>query len=253
MNMKDITVEICVDSIESAIASGRGGAKRVELCCDLVEGGITPSAGLIATARKKISMGLHVMIRPRVGDFFYSDDEFDVMRRDVLMAKQLGAHGVVVGLLDTDGNVDVERTRVLVELARPLQTTFHRAFDVSADLGRALDRVVETGADRILTSGGSQTAVEGTEMLRTLVDRARGRVIIMAGGGIDDLNVQEVLQKAGIREIHAGLRTTVDSPMKFRRENSSMGTSGRGEYQRFVVSEDRVAKLVRAVVAPNPE
>lgn len=249
MDTKKIAVEICVDSLESAIAAERGGAKRVELCSDLLEGGITPSAGLIATARKKISIALHVMIRPRGGDFFYSDDEFDVMRRDVLMAKQLGADGVVFGLLDTDANLDVQRTRQLVDLARPLQTTYHRAFDMSADLGRSLEQVVEVGADRILTSGGAQTAVEGSAMLRSLVDRANGRVVIMAGGGIDDQNVQLVLEKTGVREIHAGLRTPVESPMKYRGKNVSMGTSGDSEYRRFVVPEDRVAKLVRATRA----
>ncbi len=249
MDTKKIAVEICVDSLESAIAAERGGAKRVELCSDLLEGGITPSAGLIATARKKISIALHVMIRPRGGDFFYSDDEFDVMRRDVLMAKQLGADGVVFGLLDTDANLDVQRTRQLVDVARPLQTTYHRAFDMSADLGRSLEQVVEAGADRILTSGGAQTAVEGSAMLRSLVDRANGRVVIMAGGGIDDQNVQLVLEKTGVREIHAGLRTPVESPMKYRGKNVSMGTSGDSEYRRFVVPEDRVAKLVRATRA----
>jgi copper homeostasis protein len=245
--MNEIAVEICVDSLESAIAAERGGAKRVELCSDLLEGGITPSAGLIATARKKISIGLHVMIRPRGSDFFYSDDEFDVMRRDVLMAKQLGADGVVFGILDLDANVDIQRTRALVDLASPLQTTYHRAFDMSADLSRALDQVVEAGADRILTSGGAQTALEGSAVLSTLVECAKGRVIIMAGGGIDDQNVQVVLEKTGVREIHAGLRTIVESPMKYRSKSISMGVAGGSEYQRFVVPESKVAKLVRAV------
>lgn len=247
MDPKPIQVEICVDSIESAIAAERGGAQRVELCSDLLEGGITPSAGLIATLRKKISIGLHVMIRPRGGDFFYGDDEFAVMRRDVLMAKQLGVDGVVFGLLDLEANVDIARTRLLVDLAKPLQTTFHRSFDVSADLSRALEQVVETGADRILTSGGAQTAVEGAAMLRTLAERAKGRVIIMAGGGIDDQNVQAVLEQTGVREIHAGLKTVVESPMKFRKKSISMGTTRGGEYKRYVVQESRVAQLVRAV------
>lgn len=249
MDTNEIAVEICVDSLESAIAAERGGAKRVELCSDLLEGGITPSAGLIATARKKISIGLHVMIRPRGSDFFYSDDEFDVMRRDVLMAKQLGADGVVFGILDLEANVDIQRTRALVDLARPLQTTYHRAFDMSSDLSRALEQVVEAGADRILTSGGAQTAIEGSAVLRSLVERANGRVIIMAGGGIDDQNVQVLLEKTGVREIHAGLKTIVESPMKYRSKSLSMVVAVGREYQRFVVPESKVAKLVRATRA----
>lgn len=236
-----------MDSLESAIAAERGGAKRVELCSDLLEGGITPSAGLIATARKKVSIGLHVMIRPRGGDFFYSDDEFDVMQRDVLMAKQLGADGVVFGLLDLEANVDVQRTRQLVDLAKPLKTTFHRAFDVSADLGRALKDVVEAGADRILTSGGAETAVEGIAMIRSLVEDAKDRVIIMACGGIDERNVRMVLEQTGVREIHAGLRTAVESPMRYRRKSISIGNSEGSEDRRFVVPESRVAQLVGAV------
>jgi copper homeostasis protein len=246
MVTNEITVEICVDSLESAIAAERGGAQRVELCSDLLEGGITPSAGLIATARKKISIGLHVMIRPRGGDFVYTDDEFDVMRRDVLMAKQLGADGVVVGLLDADANVDVQRTRELVKIARPLTTTFHRAFDISAGLGRSIEDVVEAGADRILTSGGAETAVGGAATIRNLVERGNGRVIIMACGGIDDQNVQTVLENTGVREIHAGLRTPIASLTQSHSRSISMGTSEGSEYQRFVVLESRVAQLIRA-------
>jgi len=164
----------------------------------------------------------------------------------VLMAKQLGADGVVFGLLDADANVDVQRTRQLVDLAKPLRTTFHRAFDISADLGRSLEDIVESGADRILTSGGAETAVGGAAALHDLVKRAGDRVIVMACGGIDDQSVQAVLETTGVREIHAGLRTPVESRMRYRSESISMGISEGSEYRRFVVRETRVAQLVRA-------
>lgn len=240
-----VIVEVCVDSLDSALAAEGGGAQRVELCSGLIEGGVTPSAGLIATTRQKISIGLHVMIRPRAGDFCYSPDEFSVMQRDVLMAKQLGADGVVFGILDLDGTVDVPKTRQLVELARPLKTTYHRAFDMSADLRPSLEQVIETGADRILTSGGTPTAVEGAETLRNLVELASGRVIVMACGGIDAENVRVVIDQTGVREVHVGLRTPMASPMRYRNENIAMGTVRGSEYQRFVVQEDRVARLIQ--------
>jgi copper homeostasis protein len=246
MDTEKIIVEVCVDSLESALAAERGGARRVELCASLAEGGVTPSAGMIATTRQKISIGLHVMIRPRAGDFYYAADEFEVMRRDVLMAKQLGADGVVFGILDGDANVDVQRTRALVDLARPLQTTYHRAFDMSADYFRSLEHVVEAGVDRILTSGGAPTAIAGIAVLRSLVEAARGRVIIMACGGINHQNVQRVVEATFVREIHAGLRTPIASPMRYRNENISMGPFQSNEYQRSVVLEDTVAQLVRA-------
>jgi copper homeostasis protein len=248
----ELIVEVCVDSLESAIAAERGGAKRIELCSSLLEGGITPSAGLIATARQKISIALHVMIRPRGGDFCYTADEFSVMQRDVLMAKQLGAHGVVFGILDLDGKVDIHRTRQLVDLARPLKTTYHRAFDMSVDLGRSLEHVVETGADRILTSGGAPTALEGAAKLQNLVNLAGERVIIMACGGIDDQNVQGIVKQTGVQEIHVGSRTLVNSPMRYRNDNISMGTFKGQEYQRFVVMEDRVGRLLRAASGRRP-
>ena len=241
-----LIVEVCVDSVDSAIAAERGGAHRVELCSGLIEGGVTPSAGLIATARQKISIGLHVIIRPRGGDFSYSDDEFATLQRDVLMAKQLAADGVVFGMLDLDGKVDVPRTRQLVDLARPLKVTFHRAFDMSVDLRRSVEHVVETGADRILTSGGAQTALEGAATLRNLVQAAAGRVIIMACGGIDDQNVKAIVDKTRIGEIHVGLKTPIASPMRFRNENISMGMLRGREYERFIVLEDRVRRLLQA-------
>src|ERR1700722_9456528 len=139
--MKRILVEVCVDSVPSAVAAERGGAARIELCSDLVEGGITPSAGLIETVRSAVTLPVHVMIRPRGGDFYYDADEFDSMRRDIAAAKRLGVSGVVFGILDVNANVDVVRTHQLLDLARPLEVTFHRAFDMSSDLFRALDEV----------------------------------------------------------------------------------------------------------------
>jgi copper homeostasis protein len=241
-----LIVEVCVDSVDSAIAAERGGAHRVELCSGLLEGGVTPSAGLIATARRKISIGLHVIIRSRGGDFYYGADEFAAMQRDILMAKQLAADGVVFGMLDLDGKVDVPRTRQLVDLARPLKVTFHRAFDMSADLRGSVEHVVETGADRILTSGGAPTALEGAATLHDLVEAAGGRVIIMACGGIDDQNIKAIATKTGIREIHVGLRSPIASPMRYRNENISMGTAKGREYERFTVLEDRVRRLLQA-------
>jgi copper homeostasis protein len=172
-----------------------------------------------------------------------------VMRRDILMAKQLGADGVVFGMLDAEANIDVQKLRALVDLARPLQVTCHRAFDMSADPLRSLDQVKETGADRVLTSGAAQTAVQGAATLRRLVEHAGEDVVIMACGGINHQNVQEVVERTAVREIHVALRTPAASPMRYRNENISMGTLEGDEYQRYIVLEDSVARLIRAASA----
>jgi copper homeostasis protein len=247
-----LAVEICVESLESAMAAERGGATRVELCSSLVEGGLTPSAGLIALARKKISIDLHVIVRPRGGDFFYTPDEFDTMQRDVLTAKELGADGLVFGILRSDGTVDVQRTRQLVDLARPLKVSYHRAFDMSADLSRSLEDVVQTGAQRILTSGGAPTAMAGMRTLRQLVEAASGRITIMAAGGINPQNVHTIVQQTGVNEIHASLRSTVASPMQHRNQTISMGSLEGCERQRFTVLEDQVRQLLQSASASGP-
>src|SRR5262249_14598280 len=198
-------VEICVDSTVSAQAAERGGAHRVELCSGLAEGGITPSAGLIENVRRQIHIPLHVIIRPRGGDFFYTEDEFEIMKRDVLTAKQLGANGIVVGILKEDGQVDAVRLRCLVDLARPLHTTFHRAFDMTPDLNQALTDVTGTGVDRILTSGGAQNAEEGLSSISRLIASAKDGVAIMVGGGIRESNLRRIIAATGAREIHANL------------------------------------------------
>jgi copper homeostasis protein len=244
--MEQVLVEVCVDSVESAVAAGRGGAHRVELCSNLLDGGVTPSSGLIATVRSKISIGLHVMIRPRGGDFIYSDDEFQMMQHDITVSKELGADGVVLGILDVDGKVEAGRTRQLVELAAPLKVTYHRAFDMSADLFQALEHLQTTGVHCILTSGGKRTATEGAETLKRLVQAANGKVGIMAGGGIEDHNVAALIGKTGVRQIHASLKYPVASSMRYQNPRISMGTTMGREYERLVVREDRVEKLMRA-------
>jgi copper homeostasis protein len=204
-------LEICVDSVESAIAAANGGAERIELCSALSEGGITPSAGLIAAARAAVSIQLFVIIRPRGGNFVYSDHELDVMRNDIVEVKARGVDGVVLGVLTNDDTVDQARTRELIALARPLQITFHRAFDVCRDIDRALEDVIACGADRLLTSGGKADAVKGMNTIASLQRKAGNRIRIMAGGGIRIANVRHVALRTGIREVHTSLSTKVKS------------------------------------------
>jgi copper homeostasis protein len=247
---ESVVLEICVDSVESALAAQRGGADRVELCCNLPDGGLSPSSGLIATVRKAISIDLHVMIRPRSGDFFYTDDEFQTMRLDIVMSKQLGADGVVLGILDLDGRVDIERTRQLVDVAAPMKVTYNRAFDMSSDLFQSLRDLKMAGIHSVLTSGGQQTAAEGAGTLKRLVAAARdgaGGIGIMAAGGIEDSNVATLIKQTSVREIHASLKSPIPSPMRFQNDGISMGTTKGREYQRFVVDQHKVEKLLRAV------
>ncbi|HEV7550049.1 MAG TPA: copper homeostasis protein CutC [Candidatus Angelobacter sp.] len=240
-------LEICVDSVESAAASERGGADRVELCAGLPEGGTTPSAGMIAAVRKKIAIGLQVMIRPRGGDFCYSADEFGIMQRDILIAKQLGANCVVFGILDTDGKVDKERIRQLVNMARPLKVTCHRAFDMARDQEQALEDLMEIGVDRVLTSGGKKSAVDAMPTLKQLVQQSNGRIAVMACGELSIANVKAVIAYSNVTEVHAGLGTAVTSAMKFRNQKIEMGTLTNSEYQHMVVTASSVRELRAAI------
>lgn len=249
---KQITVEVCVDSVASALAAERGGAQRVELCSDLLQGGVTPSVGLLGVVRSRISIGLHPIIRPRPGDFCYSDEEFECMQRDIEIAKIEGADGVVFGLLRPNGDVDIERTRQLVELARPLAVTFHRAFDMSADLFQALEDVCITGANRVLTSGGEQECLQGIPTIAKLVRSARGRVSIMAGGRIGIRDAASIVEKTGVTEIHVGLATPVNSSAPATSRRLSLGKAQGREFQRTQVMEESVRTLVQSLT-PQPQ
>ncbi len=246
---EEVLIEVCVDSVASAVAAERGGAQRVELCSDLLEGGVTPSVGLMEVVRSRISIGLHGIIRPRAGDFCYSDEEFDIMGRDIEAAKSAGVDGVVLGILDPAGNVDIRRTRQLIDLARPLSSTYHRAFDMSADLLRALEDVCATGADRLLTSGGEPTCLHGVTTIARLVTLGGDRITIMAGGGIGLDNAAQIIERTGVKEIHVGLGSPVTSPMLYHNPRVSLGKALGREYDRTQVLEENVRKLRHAISA----
>ena len=238
--------EICVDSIAGVRAAKAAGADRVELCADLLEGGITPSRGMIHQAKTIEGIGLNVMIRPRGGDFLFDDDEFATMRSDIETAKAEGADGVVIGLLSATGEIDLARTRELIALARPLSVTFHRAFDMTPDPFRALETLIELGVDRVLTSGQEASVLEGLPLIVELIERAGDRIVIMPGGGITERNLDRILAAARPREIHFAALEPIASGMRFRRPHVFMGGELRPpEYDRL----DTSAASVRAVIA----
>jgi len=236
-------LEVTVGSISSAIEAQKGGADRIELCDNLFEGGTTPSIALIKKAREILRIPIHVIIRPRSGDFFYSEQEFEIMKEDILRAKELGINGVVWGILLPDGRIDLERNKILFDLASPLDTTFHRAFDMTYDPFEALTDIVSLGFDRILTSGQQNNALEGVELIKSLVQEAGDGIIIMPGSGINEGNILHIKEITGAREFHVSLRKNIDSKMTFHNELVSMGKSGLSEYQLSVTDADRVRKV----------
>ncbi len=237
--------EICVDSVAGVRAAREAGAHRVELCADLMEGGITPSRGMIREARTVAGIQLQVIIRPRGGDFLFDDDEFAVMRADIDAAKTEGADGIVVGLLAVDGTVDVVRTRELVASARPLFVTFHRAFDMTPDPFVALETLIGLGIDRVLTSGQEASVLEGLPLIADLVQRAGERIVVMPGGGITARNVERIVAAARPREIHFAALEPEAGRMRFRREHVFMGGELRPpEYDRMATSADSIRSVI---------
>lgn len=209
-------LEVAANSVASALAAQEGGAGRVELCAALELGGVTPSYAEIATARDQLAIPLYVLIRPRGGDFLYSDFECEVMQRDIEVCVALGCDGVVLGVLDAEGQVDAARCRALVAAARPLGVTFHRAFDKVCDPTRALEAVIDLGCERLLTSGGQASAFDGAAQIRALRAQAAGRVVVMPGAGVHARNIAALAQATGANEFHASAKQQLPSHMRHR-------------------------------------
>lgn len=208
-------LEIIGFNIESCIAAQEAGANRIELCSNPSEGGTTPSYGFVKAARSKLAIELYVMIRPRGGDFFYSDDDFEIMKADIEKCRQCGCDGVVIGLLKKDGSVDKKRCGELLALAYPLGVTFHRAFDRVNDPFAALEDIIETGCERILTSGQEPKAADGAQIIKELITRANGRIIIMPGSGVDSKNIISLAETTGAKEFHSSAGIYTESKMTF--------------------------------------
>jgi copper homeostasis protein len=243
-----IVVEACVDSIESALAAARGGAHRIELCANLIEGGTTPSAGTLAVCRARLDIPICVLIRPRGGDFLYSAAELAVMLEDIRRAKQAGAHGIVTGVLTADGEIDADRTRELIAAARPLQVTFHRAFDVCRDASRALEMLVALGVERVLTSGQAATAPEGAETIARFVRQAAGRIGILPGGGVTADNAPALVRATGVTEVHLTGAVPHQSAMTFRAPAVTLGNAApRSEYEWSVTDAEQIQRVVKGL------
>ena len=240
-------LEICAGSVESAIAARDGGAQRIELCSALEIGGVTPSAGIIAKARKVEGLTLNVIIRPRGGDFLYNEYEIACMEEDIRTCRRLGVDGIVIGALTAEGDIDTDTCKRLIASAEGMGVTFHRAFDMCRNPQKALETLIEIGCHRVLTSGQAATAEAGIPLLAKLVEQAAGRIIIMPGCGVSSKNAAHILQATGAKEIHASARKSVGSGMIFRHSGVSMGTPGSDEYARKETDKKEVESIVKSI------
>lgn len=237
--MHKVVFEVCANSLQSAIVAQTGGAQRIEICSDLHSGGITPSAAAIKLSVQKLKIPVFILIRPRAGDFFYNEYEFEIMKEDILFAKSCGAAGVVFGILNSDSKIDIGRCSELVNIAKPMQSTFHRAFDRVIDFYEALEDVIKTSAHRILTSGLSEKAENGKDIIKTLVEKAKGRIEIMAGGGLTPTNVEGIISYTGVKEIHASCSIYLNSKMVRQKSLTAFDSN----YKNTVTDIDLVKKM----------
>jgi copper homeostasis protein len=237
-------LEVCVDSVSNALTAQLAGAYRVEFCANLPEGGTTPSPAQIEIARKQLHIKLYVIIRPRGGDFLYNAIEFEIMKSDIHFCGKAGCDGVVIGMLHSDGTVDKERNNELIRIAHQysMGVTFHRAFDRSANLFNAMETIIELGCERILTSGGYDTAVEGAEIIRQLIEKAGERIVIMPGSGITPKNAGELIQKTGANELHGTFRSRFPSSMKCRNRVLSHQAD---EYELLLTDAEKIKHVLK--------
>ncbi len=239
-------IELCVEGIDGFLAAQEAGADRVELCASLMERGLTPSLATIRTAVKAAHIPVHVIIRPRGGDFLYSQAEFETMVEDIKALRSEGVAGVVIGCLTPDGRIDEARTKALVEAARPMSVSCHRAFDMTADAREALEALIRCGIDRVLTFGQRDTAVEGVQILKSAVEQAAGRIVIMGCGALDADNIRKVRDEAGLAEMHFAALKTVPSGMQFRNPHVGMGGTEKDREYELTLTD---TNAVRATIA----
>eukprot|EP01136_Pigoraptor_vietnamica_P009400 Opistho-1_new@45869 len=218
-------LEICANSYASALAAQNGGAHRVELCDNMAEGGTTPSYAQIKLCKERLNIAIWPIIRPRGGDFLYSDDEFDLMKEDIKICKTLNCDGVVLGILTANGEIDKQRCAELIKLAKPMPVAFHRAFDMSNDLERALDNLIELGFVRVLTSGAAESAFNGIKTIAQLVKRAKNTIEIMPGAGITPANIATIASQTGAKNLHSSARVNVNSKMEFQNKQTNMSST----------------------------
>jgi copper homeostasis protein len=237
-------IEICAQSLTSAVAAQEGGAHRIELCTALEVGGLTPSPATMLAAKRLLTIPVCVLIRPRAGDFIYSDLEFETIKNDVLWCKQNGMDGVVVGILTTDGTFDLPKMREIAEIARPMQVVSHRAFDQTPDASAALEQLINIGFDRVLTSGQAQNVVLGRDILRGLVEQANGRITIMPGNGVNLDNIKDLIVHTGATDFHTTAKSVVKSPMPTFQDSVSFNLGGGRENDYFETDVELVKKIV---------
>ena len=245
--MKNYILECCVDSVESAINAKSGGASRIELCSNLIIGGTTPDIALVGEIRKHTDIRIHALIRPRFGDFCYSKYEMEIMKSQIRALKEAGVEGVVIGVLDENGNLDISKMQELLQEASGLSVTLHRAFDMCRDPFQALDEAIQLGINTILTSGQKQSAWEGRELLKELIEKADGRIDIMAGAGIGASVIQKLIPVTGGTSYHMSGKVTLDSQMKYRKADVSMGLPSLSEYEIWQTSEEAVRAAVEVL------
>jgi len=238
-----IEMEVCANSVSSALEAQKGGAKRVELCASLTEGGTTPSYAEIKLAKQLLHIEVYPIIRPRGGDFLYSKLEFELMKEDIKICKELQCEGIVTGILTADGKVDKDRCAELVELAKPMKAAFHRAFDMTVNMEEAMEDLISLGFIRILTSGGKATALDGAEQLAKLIRKADQRIAIMPGACVNTSNIQQLISKTGAKEFHGSARKNHSSKMLFRNTELSMGNDA-DEYSSSLTDAELVKKLL---------
>ncbi len=241
-------IEICANSVQSAIYAQQGNAQRIELCCSLELGGISPSAGTILRCRQLLHIHLFVLIRPRAGDFCYSEEEFETMKTTIEFCKQHMIDGIVIGLLNPDRTIDLKRTKELVKLARPMQVTFHRAFDSVKNPLKAVEQLIDIGIDRILTSGQKNTAIEGKELIHQLVLQAKNRISIMPGAGINAQNIETLIETTKATEYHLSAKSLVKSNMTSSSSNLQLNSSPEvSEFDYYETDLEKVRTIVRIV------